>query len=51
MLTRMPENLMELRVLLPEKTKDVMCDSHNDNDGKRLEDQPTEDSEYNFTDE
>ena len=51
MLARMPKNFMELCVLLSKKTKDVMRNSSDYNDGKRLEDQPTEDSEYNFTDE
>ena len=51
MLARMPKNFMELCILLSEKTKDVMRNSGDDNDSKRLEDQPTEDSEYNFTDE
>ena len=51
MLARMPKNFMKLRVLLSKKTKDAMRNSGNDNDGKRLEDQPAEDNEYNFTDE
>lgn len=51
MLARMPKNFMKLRVLLSKKTKDVMRNSGDYNDGKRLEDQPTKDSEYNFTDE
>ena len=51
MLARMPKNFMELCVLLSKKTKDVMRNSGDYNDGKRLEDQPAEDSEYNFTDE
>ena len=43
MLARMPENLMELCVLLSEKTKDVMRNSGDYNDGKRLEYQTAKD--------
>ena len=51
MLARMPENLMELCVLLSEKTKDVMRNSGDYNDGKRLEYQTAKDGKYNFPNE
>ena len=48
---RVPKDLVELRVLPAKKTKDVMCNGRNEDNGKCLEDQSAEHGKHDFTDE